>query len=34
VRARGRIDERPSDLVLVEMIIDEYIHYPKPAPPA
>jgi len=31
MRARGRFDERPSDLVLVEMIIDEYIHYPPAA---
>jgi hypothetical protein len=28
MRSRGRFDERPSDLVLVEQIIDEYIHYP------
>jgi hypothetical protein len=32
LRERGRIDERPSDLVLVETIIDEYIRYPAPAP--
>jgi hypothetical protein len=30
MRSRGRFDERPSDLVLVEQIIDEYIHDPSP----
>jgi len=31
LRARGRIDRRPSDAELVEIIIDEYIRFPAPA---
>lgn len=31
LRARGRIDARPSDPELVEIIIDEYIRFPAPA---
>ena len=30
LRERGRIDERPSDDDLVEIIIDEYIRFPAP----
>jgi len=31
LRARGRLDARPPDPELVEIIIDEYIHFPAPA---
>jgi hypothetical protein len=31
MRVRGRIDERPGDAPLVELLIDEYIHFPQPA---
>jgi len=30
LRARGRIDARPSDPELVEIIIDEYVRFPAP----
>ena len=30
LRERGRIDERPGDAALVELLIDEYIHFPQP----
>ena len=33
LRARGRIDARPSDDDLVDVIIDEYIHFPAPQAP-
>jgi len=32
LRARGRIEERPDDTLLGLAIIDEYIHFPPPAP--
>ena len=31
LRERGRIDERPGDAALVELLIDEYIHFPQPS---
>jgi hypothetical protein len=31
MRARGRITERPGDVALVEMLIDEYVRFPAPA---
>jgi hypothetical protein len=32
MRARGRIEgERPGDAPLVELLIDEYIHFPQPS---
>jgi hypothetical protein len=32
LRARGRIDARPDDGALVELLIDEYVRFPAPAP--
>ena len=32
LQARGRLDARPPDPELVEVIIDEYIRFPPPAP--
>jgi hypothetical protein len=35
LRARGRIaGERPGDLTLVDLLIDEYVRFPAPAAPA
>lgn len=34
LRERGRFDERPDDTALALAIIEEYIHYPPPAPAA
>ena len=32
LRARGVLEgDRPSDTVLVDVLIDNYIHYPEPA---
>jgi hypothetical protein len=31
LRARGRIDARPDDRTLVDLLIDEYVHFPRPS---